>query len=116
MILTGCSGVGLACEVPTLMVIPSTEKISETAVEFYAEWTAYKAGMQEFVACTQAALQAAGGNNAPALTRAVLIKRNNDAVEELTMMGALYDKRVAPLVKENPAPALDIPLNLDLPE
>lgn len=116
VILTGCSGVGLACDMPPLMVIPATEKIAEDAQAFYTEWTAYTTGMQQYVACTQAALQSAGGNNAPALTRAVLVKRNNDAVAEVNKMAALYDERVAPLVKQQPAPAPDIPLELEPPQ
>lgn len=109
VILTGCSGVSLACNLPTLMVIPSTEKIAETAQAFYTEWTAYKSGMEAYVACTRTALEAAGGDRAPALTRAVLVKRHNDAIAELTRMGELYDDRVAPLVKELAAPPVPEP-------
>jgi hypothetical protein len=68
--------------------------------------------------CTQAALATAGGDSAPTLTKAVLVKRNNDAYQEVQAMAALYDERVAPLVKDAPedAPALDIPLELYLPQ
>jgi len=112
VILMGCSGVGFACDLPKLLMIPSTEKIAENAQSFYAEWTAYKTAMEAYGTCARAALDAAGGDRAPALTRSVLIKRHNDAINELTVMGKLYDDRVRPLVKETPAPAADVPIEL----
>lgn len=112
VILAGCSGVALACDMPTLVAIPTTEKIAENPQAFYTEWLAYTNGMQEYVACTQAALKEAGGDKAPALTRAVLVKRNNDAVAEVTRMAALYDERVGPLAKAAPAPAPELPFEL----
>jgi hypothetical protein len=116
--LAGFSSIGFTCEVPSLMVIPSTEKIAEDPQTFYAEWTAYTGAMRTYMECTQAALATAGGDSAPTLTKAVLVKRNNDAYQEVQAMAALYDERVAPLVKDAPedAPALDIPLELDLPQ
>ena len=117
--LVGFSGIGFACEMPSLMVIPTTEKIAENPQTFYTEWTTYTSGMRSYMECTQTALATAGGDNAPTLTKAVLVKRNNDAYQEVQAMAALYDERVAPLVKEEApeaAPALDIPLELDLPQ
>ena len=116
VILTGCSGVGFACDMPKLMVIPATEKIAENAQAFYMEWQTYKTAMEAFVTCTRTALEAAGGDNAPALTRSVLVKRHNDAIAELTNMGKLYDERVEPLVKEAPPQTIEVPFDPNVPQ
>jgi hypothetical protein len=117
LLLSGCASVGFACQVPALMEVPTTDAIKENVQSFYTQWVAYRDGMQAFLTCTQQSLVAAGGDNAPALLKAALVRRNNAAVQEYTAVAKLYDERVLPLVKPSPGaavPAVDLPLELDL--
>lgn len=125
MVLTACSGAGLACDLPPLAVLPPAETLAENAPAFQAQWLAYLEGMQRYVACTRDALAAAGGEYAPALAQAVLVKRNNDAVAEVERMRALYGERSALAARAaqgppadrvpGPAPAPDPAAAFDVP-
>jgi hypothetical protein len=82
-----CSGFSMTaaagCDNPPLVNIPADEDLSKRQMERVTEETQqYFTAMQEFVACLQAELQSAGGDDAPTLYRNVLVQRNNAAVAE----------------------------------
>lgn len=58
------------------------------AMEDYLRW------MTDYVGCLREELTAAGGDDAPALQKAMLIRRNNAAVHEVEAVTALFEQRV----------------------
>jgi hypothetical protein len=80
------------CDNPPLVQLPAAEKAGKkesSKKEMEKEqgkakeaMEKYYTALQAYVACTQEALKSAGGDNAPALYKSVLVSRNNAAVAE----------------------------------
>jgi hypothetical protein len=106
VLLAATAYAGQACEMPPLMVIPSAHEAAARLEQLRAEFQAYYQGMQEYTACVQAELASAGGDDAPASVKAVLVQRNNSAVAEVQAMMRLYETNVTPAsVPAGPAAA-----------
>ncbi len=88
-LLTGVSATALACEMPTLVDIPKDVKSQEQTVR--ESMQAYFDQMKVYTACVQQELTAAGGDNAPKLTKSVLVARNNAAVAEVEAVMKLFN-------------------------
>jgi len=95
-LLTGIAGSAMACDLPTLAVIPAKNQIAGKEAEVRAAANAYFVGMQAYTACLQAELVGAGGESAPAVVKAVLVSRNNVAVREAEFMMKLFTENVGP--------------------
>ena len=85
------------CENPPLVLIPAAETLSKKEQERKKEqekaaeaMQKYSNAMQAYVACIQEELKAAGGDNAPELTKKVLVARNNAAVAEFEAVDKWY--------------------------
>jgi hypothetical protein len=89
-----CSS-GTACELPALPAIP--DKIGDDVASVLLDVRRYSDAMIEYTDCLKAELAAAGGAEAPALHKSVLIQRNNHAVAEHKALTDLYAERVGPL-------------------
>lgn len=87
-LLTGVSATALACDLPPLVDIPKDTKSHEQDVRNTVQ--AYFDQMKTYTACVQQALNDAGGDNAPKLTKAVLVARNNAAVAEVEAVMKLF--------------------------
>jgi hypothetical protein len=102
-LLTGVAGSALACELPTLIVIPPKDEVAGNEEQLRVAANAYFTGMQAYVACIQAELTAAGGDSAPDLTKRVLVSRNNTAVAEAEFMMKLFTDNVG-IAQTGPEP------------
>jgi len=78
----GMSGASLACEMPALVIIPAKDAIAGKEAEVQTAANTYFAGVRAYVQCVQVELTAAGGDDAPALTRTTLLKRATFAANE----------------------------------
>jgi hypothetical protein len=91
------NAVATACEHPPLIALPDKEDIGDSAGAIILEMRRYADAMVEFVACVQAELVAAGGDDAPDIAKAVLLLRNNAAVQEAKIVADLFVERVGPI-------------------
>ena len=73
----------LACDNPSLVQIPATEDVAGREADVQQDVAEYVAAMQVYTDCIKAELAAAGGETAPDLQRAMLVRRNNLAVAEV---------------------------------
>lgn len=80
------------CEHPPLVMIPAQEDIQDNQEEVVEATQEYFANMQEYVACIQEELDAAG-DDAPEITRRVLVQRNNAAVAEAEAVQRWFNSR-----------------------
>lgn len=92
VVLSGFTMTGLACEMPKLAIIPAAEEMDGREERIAAEAQMYFLDMEEYVECLQVELEDAGGDDAPALVRNTLIRRNNLAVAEAEIMVTLYEE------------------------
>ena len=99
------AGSAVACTLPKLAVIPPKDQVAGKEGELTAAMSEYSAGMDAYVGCIRAELDAAGGDNAPTIVRRVLVSRNNTAVAEKEFMIKLYTDNVASAAPAAPAPA-----------
>jgi len=93
-LLTGVAGSALACDLPKLLVVPPKDQVAGKEAELRAAANTYFTGMQAYAACIQAELAGAGGDDAPALVKAILVRRNNDAAEEAQFMIKMFTDNV----------------------
>jgi hypothetical protein len=103
-LLCNVTGVALACDYPPLVVIPAKEDVAGKEEAIRAETATYFAAMQAYTKCIQDELAAAGGEEAPALTKAVLVQRNNLAVAEAQAVLKTFTANVAPAPSPGPSP------------
>ena len=104
-LLSATAGSALACTLPKLALIPPKDQIAGRESEVMAAMMDYSTGMDAYVGCIRAELDAAGGDNAPATVKSVLVLRNNTAVAEKEFMIRLYTENVASAAPAAPAPA-----------
>jgi hypothetical protein len=98
------AGIALACDIPPLVVVPDKEDAVGKEDELRAALAKYFAAMQVYTQCVQAELAAAGGENAPQITRAVLVQRNNLAVAEAEAVFKTFTANVGPVEAPEPSP------------
>lgn len=91
-LLTGASATALACDLPPLVEIPKDAKSHEQDVRTAMQ--AYFDQMKTYTACVQQALTDAGGDNAPKLTKSVLVARNNAAVAEVEAVMKIFNAAI----------------------
>jgi hypothetical protein len=89
--LCSVSLASLACENPSLVQVPKAADVKEKdRADLLEDVQAYLREVKVYTDCVQAELAAAGGDTAPALTKAVLVTRNNAAVAEADAIMKLY--------------------------
>ncbi len=98
------TGTAMACSLPKLAVIPPKDQVAGNEAAITAAMTEYSNAMDAYVGCIRAELDAAGGDNAPALVKNVLVLRNNTAVAEKEFMIKLYTENVASGAPATPPP------------
>jgi hypothetical protein len=104
-LLCGAANVALACEFPPLVVIPAKEATVGKEDAIRAATATYFTAMQAYTKCLQDELAASGGDNAPPLTKAVLVQRNNLAVAEAQAVLKNFTDNVAPVPGPSPGPS-----------
>ena len=95
--LGALASTALACEMPPLVAIPAKDKVGDQGAVIRDATSVYFNAMKDFTDCVQAELKAAGGDNAPKLTKQVLIARNNAAVAEADAVKKLFEANVGGL-------------------
>jgi len=94
ILLCALSSTSLACPLPPLVVVPAKDKVGDQAPAIREAAIQYHDGMQAFTECVKAELDAAGGDRAPTLLKALLITRHNAAVAEAEAVKKLLDANV----------------------
>ncbi|HEX6997959.1 MAG TPA: hypothetical protein VF322_07420 [Gammaproteobacteria bacterium] len=85
---------GFACENPPLVQIPRGDLGAREQAEVQDAFGRYYQALEAYTACIKAELEAAGGDDAPPLVKALLVQRHNTAVAEADAMLKLYDATV----------------------
>ena len=94
ILLCAISSTGFACTLPPLVAIPAKDKVGDQAPALRESTNAYFEQMKAYTDCVQAALTAAGGDQAPTLMKSLLIARNNAAVAEAGVVKKLFEANV----------------------
>ena len=84
---------GFACDNPPLVQIPAASDIGDEGPRIRRETQVYVDAIAEYVACLQTELEAAGGDDAPPLYKAMIVTRNNAAVAEAEAIMELFENR-----------------------
>ena len=97
-LLLSCSSLMvLACEHPSLPVIPPEGDIEPQTRRVQRDTQRYVKAMVDYVACIQAELEAANSDGARPMRLALLARRNNAAVAEVNTVTGIFAERVGPL-------------------
>ena len=104
VLLCNLGGAALACELPRLVIVPDPEAVAGKEAEIRAEVAEYWQAMVDYTTCVKAELDAAGGENAPSLTKAVLVQRNNVAVAEVEAVAKAFMASVGAIESPGPQP------------
>ena len=94
-----------ACEQPSMVTIPDGK--TATMDELLTVQTgvkAYMAEMEEYLACVNEELEA-GGDDAPAQFKALMVTRHNAAVTEMETVAATFNEQVAAYKAANETPS-----------
>jgi hypothetical protein len=97
LLLSSIGTAALACEQPSLPDIQENVGDRDQRERIFEETRNYADQMIAYVNCVQAELVAAGGDEAPTLSRTLLVLRNNVAVAEVISVTELFHERVAPV-------------------
>jgi hypothetical protein len=72
-----------ACEIPSMIMIPADkQELQREEQRLREDAQTYIDGMNAYVQCVRAELAAAGGDEAPPMIKALLVRRNNEAAAE----------------------------------
>jgi hypothetical protein len=112
LLASGSASVGLACDMPPLVVIPEKASADTSPQVVQQEFQKYYDAITAYTACVQGELDAAGGDSAQTIVKAVLVQRNNYAVAEAQAMRKVFDAyvgaaAVGPPASPAPAPAAE---------
>jgi hypothetical protein len=97
-----CVTPAFACENPTVAVVPDgTKATMDQLLEAQAQVKTYMAAMEEYIACLDDAVTAAG-EEAPAEFKAMMVNRHNIAVGEMEAVAARFNDQVKAYKTANP--------------
>lgn len=105
--IVGAVGLGLAdlagaCEIPPVVAVPDGESASmEQLLEAQDQIKTYLAAMDEYRACINGELEAAG-KDATAEFRALMVTRHDSAVTEMESVAAAFNAEVKAFREANP--------------
>ena len=95
----------LACDNPPLVIVPDGESATmEELVAVQSEVQAYMAAMEEYIACIDAELEAAGGEDSQELFQSLMVQRHNQGVEEMEVIAEAFNEQVRAYREANPEP------------
>lgn len=91
-----------ACEQPAIVHVPQGDAATlEELLSAQEEVKTYMAAMEEYLACVNEEIEAAG-EDAPAQFRALMTRRNNTAVDEMETVAAAFNEQVRAYREANP--------------
>ncbi len=100
VLLIGFNLASAACEMPPLAAVPAAKNVGGKQKEILADVQRYHDAMMAYADCLKKELTAAGGNDAPALTKTLLVNRYNSAVAEVETVLKLFDENVKPPARD----------------
>ncbi|HEX5421467.1 MAG TPA: hypothetical protein VFY39_15855 [Gammaproteobacteria bacterium] len=89
--------VGLACRQPSIPIVPGKQDIHGQDRKVLAQMQRYIASMARYVACIHGELDALGDDRSSSLQRELLVRRYNQAVQEVDTMAGIFVERVGPI-------------------
>lgn len=100
-----CGAAGAsACDNPTMVTLPDGQTATmEQLLDAQGKVKAYMAAMEEYLACLNDELEAAG-EDAPAEFKSSMVTRHNTAVTEMETVAAAFNTQVQAYRAANPAP------------
>ena len=93
-----------ACELPPLAAVPAAKDVGNKQKEILADVQRYHDAMTAYADCLEKELTTAGGNDAPPLTKTLLVNRYNAAVAEVQAVLKAFDDNVKPTGREAAPP------------
>jgi hypothetical protein len=92
-----------ACENPTMVQVPDGATATmDQLLEVQGSVKAYMAAMEEYLACINDEIDAAG-DDAPAEFKSLMVTRHNTAVTEMETVAASFNEQVQAYRAANPA-------------
>lgn len=92
----------LACEQPSMVAVPDGQNAAlDELLEAQENVKSYMAAMEEYLACIDDEIEAAG-EDAPAQFRALMARRNNTAVDEMERVAAAFNEQIQAYREANP--------------
>lgn len=105
VLTSGAALSAAACENPSMVAVPDGKTATmEQLLEAQTQVKGYMAAMEEYLACLNEELQA-GGDNAPAEFKSLMVTRHNTAVSEMESVAAAFNTQVQAYKAANPQPA-----------
>ena len=94
-----------ACDNPTMVAVPDGQTATmEQLLDAQGKVKTYMAAMEEYLACLNDELEAAG-EDAPAEFKSLMVTRHNTAVTEMETVAAEFNEQVQAYKAANPTPA-----------
>ena len=92
----------LACDYPALVTVPDGSRSTlEQMVAAQESVKTYMAGMDAYLNCVSAELEAAG-NDAPEEFKSIMVSRHNAAVTEMEAVATSFNEQIAAFREANP--------------
>jgi len=104
-----------ACENPPMVAIPQgASSTREELLQAQEAVKAYLAAMQSYLICVQEE-QTAAGENSPTEYRALMVKRQQTAIDEMETVAALFNEQIRAFREVNPEPPQSQPVDQPQP-
>jgi hypothetical protein len=101
---SSCSFAAFACENPAMVPVPDGKTSTmQQMVDAQAKVKSYMNAMEEYLACLNGELEAAG-ENAPAEFKSLMVTRHNTAVTEMESVASAFNSQVQAYKAANPQP------------
>ncbi len=102
IVTSGAAATSLACDYPALITVPDGKNSTMTElIVAQAAVKNYMVGMESYLACVTAELDATG-SNAPAEYKAIMFSRHNAAVAEMEAIADSFNEQVQAYREANP--------------
>jgi hypothetical protein len=99
----GFAGHAFACENPPMVAVPDgTAATLDEMVTAQNGVREYMAAMEEYLACLNEELEA-GGEEAPAEFKSLMVTRHNNAVSEMETIAAAFNEQLGAYREANPS-------------
>lgn len=106
-----CGPRAFACENPPMVAIPEgASSTRDELLQAQEAVKAYLAAMQTYLICVQEE-QTAAGENSPTEYKALMVKRQQTAVDEMETVAALFNEQIRAYREVNPEPPISQPGN-----
>lgn len=101
-VLALAGGTAVACETPSMVEIPDGETATmEEMVAAQEAVQGYVASMEDYLACVDEELEAAG-EDAPDEYKSLMISRHNNAVSEMEAVAEAFNQQIQAFREANP--------------